>query len=123
MKTLAEKEKRAKKKFVAAIQKQCTSAKSVNKKTLCKKNLIVKKDRLQTVEATEVNPRLENDEENATCSGCDRSWKEDNELGVERTWVNCDICVKWLHTDCCSQEIDIESEEPFCCPECNDIIY
>ena len=34
------------------------------------------------------------------------SYKENEELGFGRVWVECDSCKKWMHADCLNYEID-----------------
>lgn len=53
------------------------------------------------------------------CIGCHMSWEEDQELGHGNTWVQCDKCLGWLHTDCSTVDIPESETEPFFCPECN----
>ncbi|KAH3801952.1 hypothetical protein DPMN_155617 [Dreissena polymorpha] len=109
IKTFAEKEKRAKRKFVASIKEKSSKRKETNKKPVKQmtgKNHVMKENE-------------ESDEENVACMGCGCTWKEDENLGLGRTWVNCDFCKKWIHSECCSEQIDVNSDEPFSCPECS----
>ena len=50
------------------------------------------------------------------CKGCLVTWDEDMEAGVERLWLQCDICDGWLHAECLTNTVD--KDEPFSCPDC-----
>ena len=137
VKVLAEKEKRAKKKFLASIQKLSASTKI---KTIKSKDTIKTKRMQKTKAKTKAGKSSEkfeeiasssrniytpdreetsDDNENVECKGCRMTWSEDQELGLGRTWVNCDVCNMWMHYDCSSREVD--SDEPFCCPDCKSL--
>ena len=61
---------------------------------------------------------IETDKEknNASCMACNITAKEDLELGLLRTWIQCVICNSWVHSECLTGEI--EENEIFACPEC-----
>ncbi|KAH3696724.1 hypothetical protein DPMN_084200 [Dreissena polymorpha] len=86
-KTLAKKERRGKRKFFNDTEKSETQKKTT--KTRLRRCL-----QKQVVDNNK-------DEDMATCMGSGCSWKEDEELGLGKTEVNCDFCMKWIHTDCC----------------------
>ncbi|XP_052252276.1 uncharacterized protein LOC127858948 isoform X1 [Dreissena polymorpha] len=58
----------------------------------------------------------DNDSPNAFCKACHMTWEEDQELGLERVWVQCDKCDGWVHSECLSYSL--EEDEPFFCPDC-----
>lgn len=61
--------------------------------------------------------RREDDEESASCIACNITWTEDLELGLERTWIQCDVCNAWVHAECLLSEVD--DSEAFSCPDCS----
>ena len=57
------------------------------------------------------------EDDDVFCEACHITYKEDQELGLGRVWVECDLCQKWMHTDCLSYEIN--ENDPFFCPKCH----
>ena len=47
---------------------------------------------------------------------CDITWKEDHDLGLERTWIQCDECKAWVHAVCLTTEVD--ETQPFSSSGC-----
>ena len=130
-KVLAGKEKRAKQKFL----KELSSGSNIKSRN--SKDTIKTKGKQRTKAQTIASKRsdkfaetasssssiqkpnseeIADENENVECKGCHMTWSEDQELGLGRTWVNCDVCDMWMHYDCSSREV--ESDVPFCCPEC-----
>jgi acetyl-CoA carboxylase beta subunit len=62
---------------------------------------------------------LREDVTKVICQACHSTEQEDEELELERLWVQCDKCDSWMHTECLSQEIDVN--ENFVCPKCSTI--
>ncbi|XP_060604840.1 uncharacterized protein LOC132757544 isoform X2 [Ruditapes philippinarum] len=113
----AEKEKKAKLKYLAAAESSC-SKRSKSKHSNIKSKASKKADLSRAGTSKGIGKTEEENEDDVKCEGCGMTWKEDQELGLGKIWVNCDFCNKWLHTDCCLNEVNIESDDPFCCPEC-----
>jgi hypothetical protein len=56
------------------------------------------------------------DNDDVCCEACHMTYKEDEELGLGRVWIECDLYKKWMHTDCLNYEIS--ENDPFLCPRC-----
>ena len=52
----------------------------------------------------------------AMCMACEITWLEDQENS--RTWVECDVCCKWIHVDCIPVGFEFSPEDDFICHYC-----
>lgn len=55
--------------------------------------------------------------ESSRCQACHSTEEDDENIGIERLWIQCDQCDSWLHADCLTSEIDFE--DTFVCPRCS----
>ena len=53
---------------------------------------------------------------NPRCEACHITYKEDDELGLCRVWVQCNVCQLWMQTEYLGYEID--ENDIFLCPKC-----
>lgn len=44
---------------------------------------------------------------------CHVRFLEERDLGVERLWVQCDLCDQWLHTEC-SEDPVVRDDDFYC---------
>lgn len=97
--------KRAKQTIMFALENQSGSGNKLHKKKHSKTKSNTK-PRISPSWATKIpgaNPIKDNDDDDiddkyATCMGFCGQWKNGHELFIDRTWVNCDVCKKWLLT-------------------------
>lgn len=62
---------------------------------------------------------LEQDDNKPYCQACQGTEQDDEELRLERLWVQCDSCDSWVHTECLSYDVDVNAS--FVCPKCSKI--
>jgi len=126
VKLFAEKERKAKEKYMSLKKSSTTSTSTKTSKRKGKRAIKQTRKNQKTITSPSPKPSTSTDDstdlvkapETIFCIGCHMSWEEDQELGHGNMWVQCDKCLGWLHTDCCTTDIPASDEEPFYCPEC-----
>ena len=80
--------------------KKCAKGKGkvTQSKSKKEKRPLTKKEKLEQVG--------NNLQEVAKCEACHMAWEEDQEIQMERTWVQCNVCDRWMHSDCLSYDFD-----------------
>ena len=117
IKSFAEREKKAKASFLKRKKTDTRSKISVKRKGKVPQSKS-KKGKRPLTETKKLEQVANTTEENAKCEACHMTWEEDQEIQLERTtWVQCDNCDRWMHSDCLSYDFD--ENEPFLCPKCN----
>ena len=81
VKAIATKEKRAKEKFLKELSKlKCAKGKKVLGEKQGNRPL------------TETEKEMNDDD--VCCEACNMTYKEDEEMGLGRVWVACDLCIQ-----------------------------
>jgi hypothetical protein len=111
VKAFAEKERKAKEKFIKQKSKQQCPSKKKGSRSQSAKGKMPKTAGEKLKEDIQSH-----DNKDVCCEACHMTYKEDEQLGLGRVWVECDLCQKWMHTECLNYEID--DNEPFLCPKC-----
>jgi hypothetical protein len=96
-----------------------------NKEKRAKATYLLKSKRSkdkQNLKKTEtVSPTNENEEE-AICMLCELTWKEDQDLMLGHTWIQCDKCESWIHEHCLPIDMKYDSvtnkDIDFICHKC-----
>jgi aspartate carbamoyltransferase regulatory subunit len=98
-------EKKAKLKF----QKKMTKlASQTNKKKTAlpkskKRNLLKCKSKASVNKHGSSEEEVDLDEERTNdvrCQACHSTEEDDEAVGIERLWIQCDACNSWMHADC-----------------------
>ena len=113
IKSFAEREKKAK---VAFLKRKITASKKCAKAKGKVAQSKSKKGKRPLTETEKLEQAANKTDGDTQCEACHMTWEEDQETQMERTWVQCDNCDNWMHSDCLSYEFD--ENEPFLCPKC-----
>lgn len=118
VKSFAEKERKAKLRYMKKSAKK--EKKTVQKKRKSKVCHKIKSKTLRKITCDSDSDEalaLEQDDTKPHCQACQGTEQEDEELGLERLWVQCDSCDNWVHTECLSYDVDVKAS--FVCPKCS----
>lgn len=116
VKSFAEKERKAKLRYMKKSAKK--EKKTVQKKRKSKVCHKIKSKTLRKITCdSDETLGLEQDDTKPHCQACQGTEQEDEELGLERLWVQCDSCDNWVHTECLSYDVDVKAS--FVCPKCS----
>jgi hypothetical protein len=98
----AEKEKRAKERYMKRLEKDAQKAERERQKEI-KNAERAKRGKQLTRKGAKSQAKKSCSSSMTTktlCIGCDESWEDDEEMGLDTKWIQCDECDMWLHQGC-----------------------
>lgn len=111
IRSFREREIKARKKYMAQEQKK--TAKSKIRKRMNKRNTSSTQAESSGKRQNKQNRNANS--QNLTCMFCKVSWAaEDQVCGIERAWLQCDLCDQWLHSECSSEDPVVNDDDFFC---------
>lgn len=121
IKAFSDKEKKAKQKYLkkkssSQEKKKVRVPRGKKRNPLKGKSKATEKSKRDSSEE-DVDFDQERTMELSRCQACHSTEQDDEAIGIERLWIQCDSCDSWMHTDCLAAEIDFENT--FVCPRCS----